>query len=350
MRSDEGLMKRLKKGIKAIPPIAIPGLFLMRVLSGWRAYRKMLTECPPEEGWRVWFMDYDGSGDTYLTCGYLQSKGLIGERDVFTSSNSPARRVAELFPFGRYVEIRSKAIPNVRVMERFLRQRLNILPLLYESDFMTYSGLMRRSAGIRGIDFMTMLKAGMEVNCGVPYEDGPWEQPEFPYDAGEVETLLTENGLIPGKTVLLAPYAGKGEMCGIPMEFYAELARQLKEKGYTVCTNSVDPQREPPTPGTQPLRIPYRLMRPFCQLAGYFLGLRSGLCDIISQAQCRKVILYAPNMRTDGICSFKEFFSLTNMGLCEDAVEVEAKDGFQCRWEYGLGDTIRLLEKKIVSD
>ena len=128
----------------------------MRVLSGWRAYRKMLTECPPEDGWRIWFMDYDGSGDTYLTCGYLQARGFIGKQDVFVASGDLSRKVAGLFPFQHYIQILPKTAINVRFMERFLGAKLELLPLLYESDLMEHSGVMRRLAGLNGIDFMTM--------------------------------------------------------------------------------------------------------------------------------------------------------------------------------------------------
>ena len=324
MSTDDGSLKRLKRWIKNFPPIAILGLFFMRILSGWRAYRKMLTECPPEEGWRIWFMDYDGSGDTYLTCGYLQSKGFIGKHDAFAASGGLSKKVAELFPFGRFTSVKPKVALNVRLMERFLGQRLKLMPLLYESDYLEHSGLMRRVAGIRGIDFMTMLKIGLEANCGVPFDDGLWHQPEFPYDPAEVEAIFRENGLKPGRTALIAPYAGKSEMWGVPMSFYEEITRRLQEKGYTVCTNSGNAKREPPISGTCPLLVPHRLLKPFCQRAGIFIALRSGLCDMVSDAEgCKKIILYT-DMPIHSVCtSHMEFFSLRNMGLCEDTVEVE---------------------------
>lgn len=318
----DGLIRRVKKWIKNRPMVAIPIMFC-RVLRGFSAYRRILEACPPEEGWRVYFMDYDGSGDTYLTCGYLQAKGRLGSNTAFAASGNLSLKIAKLFPFGRYTSVAPKAALTVRMMERFLRQRLKLLPLLYESDYLEYSGLFRRMAGFRGLDFMSMLKIGLEVNCGLSYDEMPWEQPRFPYEQVELDKVFEKYNLVPSKTVVLAPYAGKHDMWGIPMAFYAMLAERLRAAGNTVCTNSGNVKKEPPVPGTVPLLVPHRLMRPFCELAGGFIGFRSGLCDMISATHCKKAVLYSPRIQIGGIVSHYEFFSLKNMELCEDAVEME---------------------------
>jgi len=328
LKGSDKLPKALKKWIKNRPVLAIPILFFGRILLGLRTYAQILRGCPPEEGWRIYFMDYDGSGDTYLACSYLQSRGVIEKGDAFVASGGLSLKIAKLFGFGRFVSIAPQAALTVRMMERFYGQRLHIRPLLYESDFLEYSGTFRFMAGYRGLDFMSLLKVGFEINCGLPYEEAPWTQQEFPYDPAELDMIVREYRLAPGKTVLLAPYAGKHDLWGIPMAFYEELAQKLQAKGFTVCTNSGDPQKEPPVPGTVPILVPHRLMRPFCERAGYFIGLRSGLCDIISAAKgCKKVIL-SGNMVTPSVASTHQaFFSLKNMGLCEDAAEIVFQDG-----------------------
>lgn len=307
-----------------MPILAIPVLFFCRVLLGLHTYRRILKACPLEEGWQIYFMDYDGSGDTYLACSYLQSRGQIGQGSAFIASGALSLKIAQLFEFERFLQIRPKAALTVRMMERFYGQRLRIRPLLYESDFLEYSGIFRFMAGHRGLNFMSMLKIGFEFNCGLSYEEVPWKQPEFPYDSAELDTIFSAHHLTPGKTILLAPYAGKHDLWGIPMAFYAELAQKLQIKGFTLCTNSGDPEKEPPVPGTVPLFVSHRLVRPFCERAGYFVGLRSGLCDIISSAKgCKKIILSGKMTTPSVVSSHQNFFSLNNMGLCEDAVELE---------------------------
>lgn len=331
--SEDSLMRRVKKWLKSKPMAAIPIMFY-RVLRGYRAYRHILRDCPPEEGWRIYFMDYDGSGDTYLTCGYLQAKKQIDSKAAFAASGNLSLKIAKLFPFGRYTSVAPKSALTVRMMERFLGQKLRLSPLLYESEFLEYSGILRRMHGYRGLDFMLMLKTGLEISCKIPYDETPWEQPKFPYDQTELDEIFEKYDLIPGKTVVLAPYAGKHNMWGIPMGFYEELAERLKKDGYVVCTNSGDVKKEPIVPGTIPLFVSHRLMRFFCEQAGCFIGLRSGLCDIISAAEgCKKVILYAPDIPIAGVCSYQEFFSIRNMKLCIDAIE----------WEIGQNCTEKIL-------
>lgn len=266
-------------------------------------------------------MDYSGSGDTYLTCGYLYSNDLIDKKDIFIGSGLSIK-IAKLFPFGQYVNINTKSALTVRFMERFLGKRLKILPLLYESEYLEYSGVMRIMEGYGGLDFMTMLKIGLEHNIGLPFSDIPWEQPEFIYDDAEINKIFQSNNLIPGKTVLLAPYAGNHEMWGIPIDFYKRLTVILQTKGYIVCTNSGNIYNEPPIPGTQPLCISYSLIRAFCDRAGIFIGLRSGLCDIISGThRCKKIIFYPNYISNNRIASHWDYFSLKRMELCKNVLE-----------------------------
>ena len=316
------LLRQIKQWLKRIPPLTILGVFIVRVLRGYCTYQQIMRECPEEEKWNRYFMDYEGSGDAYLTCGYLQSRGAIGSGDAFIGSGLSIK-IAKLFPFERYVEVTAKNALTVRVMERFYGQKLKILPLLYESEYMEYEGVLRFMEGYKRLDFMTMLKVGLEYNVGLPYSEQPWIQPEFPYKSEELDDIFHTHNLVPGKTVLLAPYAGRHEIWGIPMEFYTQLTQQLQQAGYVVCTNSGNPIDEPPVPGTQPLLIPYRLIRPFCEKAGCFIGLRSGLCDIISASQvCKKIIFYLPFALDTRVSSFEKFFMLHNMGLCQDAMEI----------------------------
>lgn len=320
------LLRKIRKRIKRCHIIGIPAVFFYRVLTGYWAYRRIIKTFPPDKDVKIFFMDYGGSGDTYLSCAYLAARQEITEKSFFVAAGSLSLKIARLFDFKGYLEVSPDRAFSVRIMERFCGVPLRLQPLLYESDPLGYSGILRLMAGHRGLDFMSMLKIGLEVNCGIPYEEKPWRQPEFPYDPVEVDKIFRTHGLAPGKIVLLAPYAGKQNMWGIPMEFYTKLAAQLRAAGYTVCTNSGDPQKEPPVPGTLPLLVPHHLMRPFCERAGYFIGLRSGLCDIISAVKLRAKIVLYPVVRTEGIAFFREFFSLKNMGLCEDAVELELRN------------------------
>ena len=103
------------------------------------------------------------------------------------------------------------------------------------------------------------------------------------------------------------------------MQFWEHLADALKKKGYSVCTN-VGTAEEVAVLGTQPLDFSLEYAKEILEIAGTFIGLRSGFCDLISQAECKKIIFYPD--RIYGTNEFIDFFSLSNMGLSDDITEI----------------------------
>ena len=305
-------------------------LFGKRVmLDGFGTYRRLLqrktaadrTDGNPEA--KLYFMDYEGSGDTYLCCSWLLEHGLISEKDTFIAPSRVSQKVASYFPFGTVEEIPKRKAHAIRVMGRFYGGRLEILPLLYESVPLVYSGVLRHMQGHRGLDFPSMLRIGFEIHLGWKDDGKNWRFYSLPYEQRELERFMSRYGLRPGKVALLAPYDGNFTE-EIPLRFYLEAAARLKAQGYTVCTNSADPRREPPVPGTTPICPPYHLVGPMLFGGGVFIGQRSGLCDIIAGTQgCRKIILYYGGRTPEGVGTWREFFSLERIGLCEREVEIE---------------------------
>lgn len=129
--------------------------------------------------------------------------------------------------------------------------------------------------------------------------------------------LLLKHQLPQYKTVILAPYAKTAAR--IEMQFWEQLANILKKKGYSVCTN-VATEEEVAILGTQPLFFSLEYAKEVLEVAGTFIGLRSGFCDLISQAECKKIIFYPD--RIYGTNKFIDFFSLSNMGLSDDITEI----------------------------
>ena len=92
-----------------------------------------------------------------------------------------------------------------------------------------------------------------------------------------------------GRTVILAPYAGSFQS-NIPSEAWERLVHSLKSMGYDVCTNCYG-EKERPIKNTIPIQFSYEEGIPLIEYAGGFVAVRSGLCDILSQANCSMVIL-----------------------------------------------------------
>ena len=53
---------------------------------------------------------------------------------------------------------------------------------------------------------------------------------------------------------------------------------------------------EVPIKFTTPLDFPLTIANDILEYAGYFIGVRSGFCDIILNAACKKIILYPENI------------------------------------------------------
>lgn len=134
-------------------------------------------------------------------------------------------------------------------------------------------------------------------------------KPIFKCD-NEFLSNLFNNGLVVRRTIVLAPYAKTVK--SIPMYFWIQLTERLKEKGFSVCTNSIG-ETEPPIYGTTAVFIPYDQSVPFVEMAGAVIGLRSGFLDVISSAKCLKISLCNENNYKRGICHISESFSLSAM-------------------------------------
>lgn len=126
-----------------------------------------------------------------------------------------------------------------------------------------------------------------------------------------IENLFKENGLKRGKTVILSPYAQT--LLNHDFSLWEKIADIFKEKGYSVCTNSAG-ESEPPVKGTVALKFPLEDAKFIVEYAGYFIGLRSGLCDLIITSESRKVILYFKKLDLH--------FSFKGMGLTGDYLEI----------------------------
>ncbi len=94
-----------------------------------------------------------------------------------------------------------------------------------------------------------------------------------------------------GKTVIIAPYAKS--VIAPPAAFWERLAQKYRRDGYMVFTNVNGDER--PIAGTEPLAVPLNQLKAAAEYAGCFIGLRSGLCDMLyAAAACRKIVVF-PN-------------------------------------------------------
>lgn len=144
--------------------------------------------------------------------------------------------------------------------------------------------------------------------------------PKFEDNIQTIKEIFCQNNLKIGKTIVLAPYSTGLKGYSPPNSFWTTIAEKLIESGYSVCTNCG--KDEVAIKGTCPLFVPYKKIVPFLELAGGFVGIRSGLCDIIAGTKCKKIVvhLYKAQYWPDG--NSIAYTGLNNMGLCDDAYEL----------------------------
>ena len=143
--------------------------------------------------------------------------------------------------------------------------------------------------------------------------------PLFKNVDNELDKIFGEMNLHAGKTVILAPYATT--LADMPASFWENVAGGLLEQGFDVCTNCGSPDEKEVT-GTKRLFFPLNIAPQLIERAGYFVGIRSGFCDVISGAKAKKIILY-DKANYFFNCSAYDYFSLRKMGLSDDAIEIE---------------------------
>lgn len=110
-----------------------------------------------------------------------------------------------------------------------------------------------------------------------------------------------------GHSVILSPYAKS--VTNISADYWRQIVSYFREKGFALYTNVT--KEENALPDTEPLGIPLNQMQSATEWAGTFIGLRSGLCDVIQHAACHKIALYPDAYYSDTGWKMEEIYHLS---------------------------------------
>lgn len=91
-----------------------------------------------------------------------------------------------------------------------------------------------------------------------------------------------------GGAVIFSPYAKS--VAALPDEMWRQIARHYTEKGYQCFTNVA--KEEKALEGTIPISPTIAQIKSVVEWAGTFVGIRSGLCDVLRTAKADKMALY----------------------------------------------------------
>lgn len=215
-------------------------------------------------------------GDVFFTMSYLPNFLSVRqiEKCVICVSGGACKQVAELF--GLYP------------VEGYPQKELDELvqACLHTKDFnffishqdRPYVVNLHKALYIKCISLELIYKSGV---FGLPLETQPYRPvcwKDYPY----------LNDIVQGKAVIFAPYAKS--VVTFKEAFWQPIVADYLEQGYQCFTNVAGDER--PLEGTRGISPQIAEMKSVVERAGTFIGIRSGLCDVVRDAACRKLALY----------------------------------------------------------
>lgn len=291
---------------------------ITKILVGYTEYKKLIKEFGADA---YLYLTAGGTGDVYISNqfynGYI--KNLNQEANaVMVLPGKSVFQTTQLFKINRTKELKREEWESILHLLRFMGNEAIHTDMLYYHIFTVYTGYVTWLESYKGWNLYRLIKA-IHFDNVLPEQQ---ESPSFDYDSDETETLFCRNNMIPNRTVILSPYARWTK----PIDglFWKRLTVTLKEHGYTVCTNSIG-ESEPAIEGTVSVNYSYRVSVPVIEKAGFFIGLRSGFCDIVESATAKKVALYPHNCHKRGIANGTTMgsFSLNEMFGRNNWLELE---------------------------
>lgn len=314
MRLYNGLWK-----VGHLPFIRPVAFFFVEILGGYKVYRMVRKKFGEES--TLLICPHPGTGDIYnigLYFSHFLKKNAI-RRYVFLFRGKSEQKVGNLFGIKEGIILSERETIRLTRFARFVGAEKIRLIQLHHYPFPVYANAsLANFEGYKGITFTRMFK---EVAMGLENDALP-VQPQF-WEI-DVQDYFEKNGLKPGKTVILAPYSTSAQ--AIALSIWERLAEMLKDVGYTVATNCAS-EHEVPIAGTLEIRFEYEYAKSYMECAGYLVAARSGLCDVVSTVNCRKIVLtpsWSPLLPwLGGPGKTLRFYGMWPNYKREDTVEIE---------------------------
>lgn len=149
------------------------------------------------------------------------------------------------------------------------------------------------------------------------------------YKTVNIEKEFQDLRLKRGRTIILSPY--EAAAAPVSLSFFDLLAENLIDRGFRVLTN-VTSSKQRIAKGSNPLLCDIGKMAALSEYCGWVIGVRSGLFDLLSYAECHLIALYAPNN------IYFNFFRLAALENTKAAIVeyrlINEKDNVACIGNY----------------
>lgn len=298
----------------------------IKLIYGFRIYTMIQKQYDAHIPLLVY--DYSGLGDVYIFCMliYNNYEQIYHGKFAVSVIGNGCKEVTKLFSLKNVHSLTANQSSYLSAFLRFCGEKYQIFSIT-PFPGQIYSDVISKSVAGRKLNMLDVYKYGL---FGLD-ESSTVSYPSIPKDITFAQKLFKENKLIPGKTVIISPYANT--VIGYSLSLWSSITLKLNEMGYTVCTNCNG--REEELPGTIRLSYPIDKAESVVNYAGFFVAIRNGFCDIICNTECKKIIIY-PIYEIFNSTLF-DFCSFTKMNIGRNIEEIQ--------WGY---DNLNILAEHVI--
>lgn len=289
-----------------------------KIEKGYSIYNHYMNINQDNE--RIFLLSYKGLGDAYLTFSFLEQYCNKNNIKTFTLlvMNSAQAQIAEMYNIkNTFVICSDESYYLMRLYQFVGPEKVKIKPLKHWADgWWVKNNFIQK--GSRSLTFIDRIKYCI-------FELNEEAKPQFPVikKTNYAQIIFEKNKLEKGRTLIIAPYAGTVDF-GIPLEVWQEVIKKFKKSGFGVCTNCSG--EEKPLENTVKVSVPINRMEELVSYAGYFLSVRSGICDVVCKADCKMAVIYENGFASTS----SDYYGLKKMGICENefVITYETEESF----------------------
>ncbi len=313
--------EKLHRWVDKKPKIHIVTFSLLHVKRGEQVYKEIQGSFGKDK--EILVCPYRGTGDSYIVGNYYKQKKDLSNY-IFTVPRELNKKILELFGIKNVVILSPKKNQYLQEFQRIMQMKdvkiLHYAPQ-YEQGNVGYN-----LAGYKKLNFADC------YDYIVFGEKAPILYHKISSLNGEVDYTKIF-GIPRGKTVLIAPYSDSID--SFDRKEWEYIVKKLNEKGYTVVTNCGN-KKEKPIKGSQGVNIGFEQIAEFVEWCGFFISIRSGICDFVCTCRCKKIIFHPKYIRY----RYGRYIDFFTLNLPERGLEAE-------EYEYYRNGNLKIIKKML---